>query len=299
MLNIETITYYFISNSYIAETQTELLNSFSLFEEFGLKFYEDKYIELIRKQDSISSSDKIDNFIYLVKKDLHDIIKQHNIVITTDIDVTVREYNEIVHFLYLIQNLESYDEVSYTLFSLRNSRHILVDLIESLTLLSKSRLLEIVQEVNDSLLDSLKEFIVDKLSTQDSDVSTSRDKYIHEFFTFINNHECLGKTLLEQGYRNLTLEELSNIISINIPNHIDALAQTNLAQAALDTLSLLIITKDNYNLPILKFNKSTHIFSTSLNNISRIKESIFSMLNDFNLYSTAAHQQERLDDNKA
>lgn len=299
MLNIETITYYFISNSYIAETQTELLNSFSLFEEFGLKFYEDKYIELIRKQDSISSSDKIDNFIYLVKKDLHDIIKQHNIVITTDIDVTVREYNEIVHFLYLIQNLESYDEVSYTLFSLRNSRHILVDLIESLTLLSKSRLLEIVQEVNDSLLDSLKEFIVDKLSTQDSDVSTGRDKYIHEFFTFINNHECLGKTLLEQGYRNLTLEELSNIISINIPNHIDALAQTNLAQAALDTLSLLIITKDNYNLPILKFNKSTHIFSTNLNNISRIKESIFSMLNDFNLYSTAAHQQERLDDNKA
>lgn len=296
MLNLSELTLYYIQITFQEELRKVIYSSFNLLEMFGLKFYEDKYTELIPREDTIDNENKRDNFLFLLKKDINDIIKEHHIFLDADMNISLNEYNEIAHFLYIVQNLEDYSEVSYRLHAQDKAKNIIVDLIEKLTLLSKSRLLEIIEKVDDSLIDSLKSYIEDKESENSTyeSVDKKRIKYIQSFFKFINNHPCSGYTYYNNGYTSITIEDFSNLINENITNSIDNRILNNLPQAALDVLSILIITKDNYNLPLIKFAKYNYLFTNKLENVTKLNNVMLSILNDFNMFLEAEKQMKEL-----
>jgi len=298
MLNINELTLYYIQVTFHEELRRIIYTSFSLLEMFGLKFYEDKYTELIQRRDTIDVDDKRDNFLYLIKQDIIKIINDHGVRLDMDMDVTLNECNEIAHFLYIVQNLEDYTDISYRLYAQDTSKNIFVDMVESLTLLSKSRLLEIIDYVDDSLITSLKDFIEDRERNLVSVEALDRKrlKYIQTFFSFIGDNKCLGRTLYETGYTSVTLEELTNLLRYNISDYIDKEIISNLPQAALDVLSILIITKDNYTLPLIKFSKFSYLFTNKLENVTKLHATILAMLNDFNMYLEATNQKELVND---
>lgn len=298
MININELTLYYIQVTFQPELQKVIYTSFSVMEMFGLKFYEDKYTELIQRDDTITSDNKRDNFLLMLKKDIVQIINEHGITLDNDVEFNLNDCNEIAHFLYIIQNLEDYSDVAYRLHALDTPKNIITDLIQSLTLVSKARLLDIIESVKPELIASLKQFIEDKedqLETPEA-IDTKRRKYINTFFTFIEQSDCLGKHYYDSGYTNVTLEELTNLISYNLADALDKKILTSLPQVALDILSILIITKDNYTLPLIKFSKFNHLFTSKLEHVTKLQGTMLAMLNDFNMYLEATNQKELAND---
>lgn len=298
MININELTLYYIQVTLQPELQKVVYTSFSVLEAFGLKFYEDKYTELIQRDDTIDSNNKKDNFLLKLKQDVLNIITEHGITLDTDAEYTLHDVNEIAHFLYIVQNLEDYSDVAYRLHAMDTPKNIVVDLIHSLSMMSKSRLLDIIATVSPTLIASLKQFIEDKEDRLDDPVviDQKRRKYINTFFAFINQSECLGKHYYESGYVNVTLEELTNIIPYTLADALDKRILTDLPQVALDVLSILVVTKDQYTLPIMKFSKNTHLFTSKLEYVTKLQTTMLAMLNDFTMYLEATNQKELVND---
>jgi hypothetical protein len=296
MLNLSELTLYYINVTFVPDIKKVIFNSFSLLENFGKKFYEDKLIELIQKEDSISSDTKQDTFMMLLTDEVKTIINEHSIFLNKDTNPSLDELNEIANFLYIIQSLEDYDIVSYRLHADDTPRNIIIDIIEHLTLLSKPRLMEMIEVVEPSFVEALKNFITDKQDKSEN-IDFQHLKQIRQFFKFIEETPCLGLTYFNISFINVNLVEFLSIANFNLDAHIDKLILTNSGQAALDCLSLLMLCKDSYELPMLKFKQNTSYFSSKLENITKLEAGMLHILNDFNVFLTAMKQEETLNAN--
>lgn len=297
MLNLAEITIYYVNNTFQPELRKSIYNAFSLLESFGKKFYEDQLIDLIQREDDITSDTKRDMFIHTVQKEIESIIKEHFIFLNTDIPITLNEMNEVANFLYIVQSLEDYSQISYRLHAEDTPRNIIVDLIDHLSLLEKPRVMEIIAHVENHFIVSLKEFIKDKEEAETEKFDVKHLKYVRYFFKFIEEATCLGKSFFNDGYSSLTLHEFNELITLNIGVYIDKTITTNRGQAALDCLSILLVCRDSYEIPILKFKQNTTMFTHNLENITKLEASMLSMLSDFNMFLEVKKQEELVNAN--
>lgn len=297
MLNLNEITAYYIEITFQEELKKIIYSSFSLLEAFGKTFYEDKYVDLISKTDTTDNDFKRDNFILKLKKDIYELLTEHSIYIQDDAEITLNELNEIAHFLFIVQRLEDYTEVSYIINSELSNKKKLIALISRYSFLSEIRLMELLGVVEYSLINALKTFIEDKHPEEEESIDRKRLRHIKHFSNFIDNTDCLGITLYNNGYTNVTLKELTSLLTMDISGYIDKIIVTKSAQASLDVLSLLITTKDDYNIPMLKFNKNISLFTNKSENITKLSNTIINMLNDFNSYVNAQEESEKLNAN--
>lgn len=299
MINLAEITIYYINNTFSLEQQKNIYSAFSILEAFGRKFYEDQLIDLIQRESDITSDTKHDMFINILEEEVEKIIEEHFIFLNKDIPITLREMTEVANFLYIVQNLEDYSQVSYRLHAEDTPRNIVIDLMEYLTLLDKPRLMEIISHVEDYFINSLKEFIKDKEESSTEKVDTKHLKFIRYFFEFIEKSDCIGLRFFNgNGFISVTLQQFFDLISDNISAYIDKTILTNRAQAALDCLSILIICSDSYELPLLKFKQNTALFTQNLENITKLEASMASMLNDFNMFLEVKKQEEVINANQ-
>lgn len=299
MLNLSDSLYEYIEKIFSHEQQATIFTSFNLLENFGLKFYEDKYINLLYKEYTISEETKQDTFLLYLAKDILNIIESHNIQINIEQEPTLSELNEICSFLYIIQNLEDYRYSLYILSSMLSNREKLINLISHYSLISKIRLLELLNVVEDDLINNLIDYIEFRQRDIKENIDKKHLKKIKYFFNFIDNIDCLGKKAFDDNINNLELEEVINLLDIDLSEYIDKtiLIESNPAQASLDILSLLIISKDSYELPLLKFKQYNYLFTNKLENITLIENILINMLNDFNDYYNAQLESEKLNGN--
>ena len=297
MLNLAEITIYYVGNTFTPEQQKNIYAAFALLEAFGRKFYEDQLIDLIQRDSDITSDSKRDMFVHTLEKEVEKIINEHFIFLNKDLPITLDEMTEVANFLYIVQNLEDYSQISYRLHAEDTPRNIIVDLIDHLSLLEKPRLMEMIAHVEDHFVDSLKEYIKDKEEADDEKVDIKHLKHVRYFFNFIEKADCIGLTYFNNGFTSITLQQFNDLISANIASYIDKTIMTNRGQAALDCLSVLMICNDSYELPVLKFKQNTAMFTQNLENITKLEASMLSMLNDFNMYLEVQKQQEALNAN--
>lgn len=297
MLNLAEITIYYVNNTFQPELKKSIFNSFSLLESFGKKFYEDQLIDLIQREDDITSDTKRDMFYHLVQKEIKSIIKDHYILLSTETNITLEEMNEVVNFLYIVQSLEDYSIISYRLNAADTARNIIIDLVDYLSLLEKPRLMEMITFVDNAFIDSLKAFIADKETDETESIDMKHMKHVRYFMKFIEGNKCMGHTFFTEGFSSVTLEQFAKLINKNISSYIDKLITTNRAQAALDCLSILIVCKDSYELPVLKFKQHTTLFTHDLENVTKLEASMLSMLNDFHMFLEVKKQEELVNAN--
>lgn len=297
MQNLSDISEQYVHLSYTPELQANVFTAFSLLEMFGLSFYEDKYLNLIAKDESMDGDTRRDTFILYLKQDLYALLQEHSIHVSEDADVTLTELNELVHFLYIIQNLEDYGEVSYRLHADQSNRKTLIDLISRYSLLTTVRLYELIDVVEENLIDSLRQYTKDKELESTIPLDQKHLKYVNYFLDFTKGTASIGATLYIKGYQSLELKELLNIITANVPEHIDNLCLKSDPQAGLDVFSMLVITKDDYDIPLFKLKQNIHLFTNSLENATKITALVTNMLNDFTNYIKAREQSEKLHGN--
>lgn len=294
MLNISELTGYYINTTFHEGVTENIYSSFSLLESFNSGSYEDKYISLIERSDAISNTDKSDQFIMYLESDIRAIIDAHSVYVSKDINITLNELNEVCHFLYIVQNLEDYSYISYRVNAEDTDRNIICDLIVYLTLLDKPRVMEIIESVSPNLISAIKEIAKDKYTISD-EVNKLHLTTINNFFKFIKSSECLGYKYFNQGYKDVTLETLVNLLDIDLPDYIDKLTITNSAQAGLDILSLLIISKDTYELPLLKFKQFNSYFTNNLTHTTKLNYVITAILSDFGVFLNILEQRKKED----
>lgn len=299
MLNLSDITGYYIEHSFTDAQKLLLLNGFTILESFNFDggFYEDKYVNLISSEDTASDSKHL-SFMMNMTQDLANVVEQHGIVISKDIPFDLASLVEVTHGLILLANLEDYSEVAYRVNGTSDNRTILVDLLERYSTLSKCKLMESIESVGDQLIESIRDLSKDALNEESNTVDVKHKSYLDKFFKFTEQTPCLGLTLYQKGYStSLTFDELINILPYSLTSYVEKESITNLPQVALDVLSLLTLTRDDYDKPIFKLKLMSGLVSSDLQLIGRISAVILKIMNDFSMFLEVSKQEERANGN--
>jgi hypothetical protein len=292
MFKISVITLYYITYNISPEEHKDIFTSFSLLDNFGIDYYEDKYVNLINNTD-IGNDVKQGMIKNYLRSDVYSIIKDHGILVRDESESTLYDLNEIAHFLYILQKLEDYTLILHMLTSDASARTKMVNLIANYSIISVPRIYDIIGEVSDNFIDNLIKYIEEK-EQQSEGVDDKHIKHIKYFFEFIENTTCLGYKLYNAGYVGMTLIDLVNISKIDFAIAIDEVMKTNLAQAALDCLSILMICVDSYEVPVLRFKQNTHNFTNTLENVTKLEAMMLSIMNDFYMFLQVKKEQENL-----
>lgn len=276
------------------DTRKELIfEGFKILEGFSFPNYEDSYMEVVYAEDSVDHMLKLDLFVNQLEEHLTVVINQHGIELSSDIPATLEELVEICNTLLILPNLEDMSFIRYRALSNEDPSDVLVQLLTRYSSLPMVRSMELVENVSQILIDSIKEVCGEECKESSITIDNNHLKYCNYFFEFIERTPCLGLKFFEEGYGNkLTLDELLKIITFPIEEHLDRLLELNPSQAALDVLSLLLITKEDYDVPMVKFKELSEMFTTNTLYVTRLTNMMVAILNDFGMFLEAKKQEE-------
>jgi len=298
-LNISELTRFYVESTFIDSMKLLIYTAFELFERMGVKFYEDDLLDILTQEESLASEDKQELFIRLIMLHLEDILNAHDITLNESSEVNLEELIEMVSFIYLFQNLEDYELSLYILYSEKRSKEKLIELMNFYSIkLKEYRLMEIIESVSDNLIEAMIAMIEDKYySNEVQPINHHYHKTLEHFFGFIEYHDCLGYELYQKGYVNMTLEDLKNLVPFDLSEYLNNVYKKDKAKTALDVLSLLMLARDSYETPLLKFKQHAYEFFDYLDSITILHDIIAKILDDFYIYLEVKQQEEKINAN--
>ncbi len=269
---------YYIENNYLPQKKSLIYRSLFLINAFDVKDWQNKYLELIYRQDSLESYTKDLDLIALLAKDLLFICKSHLIEIDEDI-AQLQDLEEIVAALYLYQNLQDY---SWPLYIISNEEisatERFMHIVAKYSKTTIFRLMQVITSVDEKLLKAMTELAISQ-TEQEQNNPTQANTTVQDFIEFTKGTASLGVTLYKDGYSRVTIEELINLV--NIPSLIN---KTNIAQVALDVLSILLICQDTQDTIATNYDKYIADLIPSEIDTLKVKQILLNMLSDFVAY---------------
>lgn len=265
--------------------------AFYLAEQLGLKEYDQSFVSLIAIDDGVEMDSIRDVFVDKVTRLLIECVETHQITLDADAHATLDDLIELVHFLELVQRLEDTDMIAGRLFGLGTPRQIFIDVLCQLSHLEAWRAMELIEDVDESLISVMQQLIEDK----GEDQSASPDRLYHQelrlFQQFVEGTECLGLTMYNAGYTSLQWEVLTKLIPTDLHAHFSTLAQEDVARCALDFLSLAIVCKDSYQIPAMHLQKVMSRYVEDATVVTRIYTAVMQILADYQTHKETALQQ--------
>jgi hypothetical protein len=257
-----------------------MLRSFELLFAYGLKYPDSEFAELAVTSDNYTQDAIVDLFSYKLRTALDRLLEEHALYLKPE--TSLETCNEIVAGVFLLQNLADYSMVAEILESYLDHEEQLIAILGYVSALNDIQLADAFSKTDGVFLTALRNFITQRSVTpavEHSDDEGPLLVKLKRFRQFIDSNSALGITLLEDGVPcALPLEQYLG--------HLQHLDQTTLAlpQLALDILSVLLLSPDSYQLPLLAYRKHSHGFITDLTTISQVDAIITHILNDFERY---------------
>lgn len=293
MIGISEVVSYYITNTFQQKTIREIYSSFGLLELFGSLYYEDKYVTLIATAENMDRVTVQDTFLTLIKKDILDVISEHQVTVELSSEPTLSELNEIAHVIHLLEVIDDYDSLSYIINSDNTPRMKFIELLKLYSKLEEYRSMELIEDVPEGFIEALRRYIEYKITEQTVTPDEKHRKAILSFFAFANM-DTLGKTLYEDGYTDLTLDELVKLCRVNIFKRINDTLRTgyDLPMTALTILSILMVCKDTYQIPLLAFANNSNLFLEDSDDVLRVSDVMTKMLADYTIFIEAQKAKE-------
>lgn len=277
----------FMNNHYTEELKHDIYVSFGLFDAFEYRDVYSEFIDIILQQDVLPNEQLMDMFIVKLNDKLDYVLNQHTIAVTET--TTIQQKNEILSGLHLLLDLEDYSPVILTLESFKDDYEKIASILSDLCLLSEEDLLTLISRIESSALDQLKDYIYAKEASKPMMIE---DHSIHIQYL----------TIFQQAYGT------NNLGSILINNHMmvgqrfevylpfaeDSIVAALDEQTALNFLSLLYMSSDGINNPLLVFSKYSFQILHDLNLISRIEQVLITMVNKVNEIKKAIDVSKQL-----
>lgn len=290
MAQLSDIHSQFLRENFTLELQSLIQKAFDIAETFDDRFVEDPFVSMI-SSESLTEKDTItQTYISRLRQTLGGYISSCGVTLDWEQDITLAELVALCDLLLLIPRLESFELLEYIVNSDHPNRIIFVALGVTLSPLAEVRLMEIVEDVNDELITTLKNIGVEE--TPQRNIDPEHQKCWDVFSKFTDKTPCLGKTLRDSGFANNTIEELLAFIPTKTLEEIADRTVTNIPQTALDLLSLMVVGTNTYQDIIGSFKQHVKFFLTDTQLITRTESAFMAMVSDFEVYRRALREAE-------
>lgn len=251
MFSIDNLLNEFIVRRYPVICHDEICRALELIDLFGFELFQDSLIEIITNPQ-IDSMNMEDRVIATILAKMNFILKEHGIHIIES--ATLYDFNELCSSLYNLQTLEDPSLVIYRVNAADSNEEIAQDVISYTCYLETSDIRLLILEVEDKFIEALK-----NLSVEESIETAEREHrlIINAYNLFTQGTDSLAKQLLLDGMPlTNTMKQLKNIL----PTPLEALAffeeaAEKPANAAFEIWSLLLLSKDGYQLPLMVYRK--------------------------------------------
>ncbi len=279
-MKLDEMTIGYMAISYSHERQLEMYRSFELLDLFGMKYYEDDFITLLTRTD-IDGMERQDAFEGLVRTKIVEVIHAHEIFVTDDI--LLKDANEVLSAIYILQTLEDYSWVQYRLSSLQPNTVIVADILSHVSTYEPHQFARLIPMVSDNFMRLLRAVVDARVTEETYDPDGNHDKMIKNLFSFCNNHPTMGGALLTEGLNiNLTLKQLLDIAPYDVAATISEEAVKNPIQAALDIVTFIMIGKDTYQVPVVSYKRYSSLFLNDTLLVTRLEPIVSKIIIDAN-----------------
>lgn len=292
MANITELTSEYLKSNFIQETQEDLLNSMFLLDAFGVQDWEDQLTLIISLTDKVEQDDVRDLFVEKLERFMREVLDEHKITISEEQTPTLWELNELCHFVYLVQDLEDMEFISYRLHTDLPPKRIFVQIASYLSQLTDFRLMEIIEDVHPDLIESLKQMAHDKEKAPDAITGVNRWKRDWDIFlSFINKLPCVGIQISSKGFGLLPFLQLHNLAGVNWEFKVSqAQLSHSYPQLALDVLSFILYTEEGSQAPLLVFDKYMGQVLQKTEVVSKLRPVLVTMIGDYTLHKNVCLQ---------
>ena len=278
----------YVNQTFTEEYKQDILTSFDLFEKFNYLDYEESLIDVINNQSYLTGADLKDSFVLELNKKLDYVINQHEIYLTDE--ATVEDKIEIMSALYCFQNLEDYTGVIRMLESFESDYEILSVIISDICMLTSTRMMTILDRFSPSLLINMKLYITNLEATEENNDERADNKILinlKKYFKFLEQ-SCLAEYFIRDGIR--IGQRFYSYISYCENSIVSSYDETT----AKNFLSIILMSSDGYNNPLMVYRKYGYRILQDLNRVSSVETHVIRLLNNFNERKKAEDEKNRL-----
>lgn len=276
-------------DTYITEEfREDVLKSFDLFDFYEYNQAYAGFIDILTNQGNISNDELKDSFVKELHTKLDYILEQHTLKLIES--ATIAQKNDILSSLAHIQKLEDYTGIIRILESFANDDEQLSIILSDATMMDQTEVLSLIESFNPSTLSRLKDFIYQKEdeSKQSGEVQLNLLENLKLFNTFANK-ESLGALMLKSG----TL--LGDRFITYYPFIEDDIAvKGDNDQTALNFLSVLYLSADGYNSPLLVYRKYSFQVLKDLNLVSVIEVKLLDLIGKYTEFRNNHNEAKRI-----
>lgn len=295
MADISELTQTYIESNFHPSKQKLLLDSLTVLDKFDIRYYEEDLENLITMSDLAERDDIQDLFTEKVNRYIQSVLEEHGIKINEEYDAGLNELLEIAQFLLLVQDLEDKTLLSYRLYSDDNVKSIFISLLSRYSYLEEFRCMELIHSVSGNLIEAMKRICKDtELTEQTIDLKQKEEWKI--FTSFTNKTESAGRSLVNKGYSKIDFHNLYSLEKDFIDSCLVSNESANRPQAALDCVSILLMCKDTYHLPIMEFDKQLSPLFSNGENVTGVKYIVGQILKDFSIFKEAYLKQQQINE---
>jgi hypothetical protein len=272
----------FIKETFHPDMADTITHSFKLMTDFGLEDHQSEMINLLMSDDLLEPQTLQDQFLQMVLNKLRELEVAHTLVLSPEISLWDR--NEILSGLFAIQHLNDYSLIVTALETTLDPEEKLAEALAHCCALSADRIVSLVEHIDPLTLSRLQEFIHQREVNSGKVITcfTELQKRIIEnlrLFKAYCAHEkiehAMGVRMVETGMlMGQPLEHYMPFVS-------EALEHDNVRQLAIDIFSLLMITDDGSNNPLVAYKKHSGQFFDDLNLISQVDSVMISISGAF------------------
>lgn len=279
----------YIETNFTQELSQELLKSLQLFDHFNYKAIYEKVFNRIMDAHNQDSAELRDNIVLDIREGLNFIFKAHTILVYDD--ASIANQNELLTALALLMRLEDYQPILTVLDSMESDEEILASIICDLCSFDEVKLFTVIREFNPDLLETIKTYAQGKTLVEDvDDLGRERSSCIDSLAVFkeLYGEDALGVQMLKS----------QAIVGAPFRSYIpfienDMVGQ-NHEQTAKNFLSVLLLSGNGNNAPIITYKKYVERFINSIEEIQKIEPIMLKMINEIENYRRAKHDQKRV-----
>lgn len=277
----------FIETYFTEEFQEEIIKSFDLFDFYEYNQAYQGFIDIASSQGTISTDDLKDQFVQELNNKLDFVLDQHTIKVTAE--TTLQQKNQILASLGHLQKLEDYTGIIRMLESFESDEEQLATIISDCTLMDKTEIMTLIVSFSPSILSTLKEYIYQKEEATPKYQSRSDIVSNLKLYSKFTNGNTIGSQLAKNGAL------LGQRFFEYLPYVEDMFVVQNDHNAtALNILSVLYMSIDGFNSPLLVYRKFSYTILQDLNLVSKVEAKLLEGISKYTEFKKAHHESIKL-----
>jgi hypothetical protein len=270
--------------------QLEMYRSFELLDMFGENYYEDDFISLL-SDPNIDGMDRQTRFEEMVYTKALAVVVLHGIKMSSS--CVLKDINEVLSGLYIIQHLEDYSYLLYRLSSITNNEKVLADILSTYTTYDAVKYIDVIESVSDTFLAQLRGLVAARVSDPGYNPDEAHLRMVKNLFSFTKGTATIGGSLMNDGVGiNNTLSQLVALLPYELAPVLSEQATKDPIQTALDIVMFILMAKDTFQSPMVAYKRYASLFLVTSDLVTLLEPVFTKIIIDSNRHLEVTEMQK-------